>query len=118
VVQLTTTDDAGSVGRSSPTTLTVGPTVGPTPTATLDASPANPRAGQPVAFNASGSRPGTGANITRYVFNYGDGSPEEVTTNPLQTHVYTLPGTFVATVTVTDSLGRTASAQRTVTVLP
>ena len=118
LVQLTTTDDAGSVGRSSPTTLVVGTPVGPTPTATLTQTGSPSAARQPASFNASGSRPGTGANITRYVFNYGDGSPEEVTTNPLQTHVYFTAGTYVATVTVTDSLGRTASAQVQVTVAP
>ncbi len=117
-VQLTTTDDAGSVGRSTPSTLQVGPVVTGAPTATLTASPSSPRANTPVAFNASGSRPGSGANIRTYVFSWGDGSPEESHTNPLQTHVYTAAGTFVATVTVTDSLGRTASAQVSVTVVP
>jgi len=116
-VQLTTTDDAGSVGRSAPTVLQVGPVVTGTPTATLTFAPASPRAGAAVAFNASGSRPGSGANITGYTFNWGDASPSEVTTNPLQTHVYGV-GTYVATVTVTDSLGRTATAQVTVTVVP
>ena len=52
------------------------------------------------------------------MFNWGDGSAEETHTNPVQTHVYTAAGSFVATVTVTDSLGRTASAQVNVTVAP
>ncbi len=117
-VQLTTTDDAGSIGRSTPVTLQVGPALTATPTATLTVAPASPKAGQNANFNASGSLPGSGANITSYTFNWGDGSPEEVHTNPLQSHVYTNPGTFVATVTVTDSLGRTKSAQVTVTVAP
>jgi PKD repeat protein len=118
VVQLTTTDDAGSIGKSAPLTMVVGPAVTATPTASLTVSPTSPKANQPAAFNASGSRPGSGANITSYLFNWGDGSPTESQTNPNQTHVYTAAGTFVATVTVTDSLGRTASAQVTVTVAP
>ena len=117
-VQLTNTDDAGSIGRSAPLSLTVGPTVGPTPTATLSVSPTSPKPGQVASFNASGSRPGSGANIVSYTFNWGDGSPEEVVTNPLQSHVYVAAGTFTATVTVRDSLGRTASAQVTVIVAP
>lgn len=117
-VQLTTTDDAGSIGRSTPTALTVGQPGGPVPTATLVASPTSPRVGATVSFNASGSRPGSGANITSYTFNWGDGSPEEVVTNPLQTHAYNAVGVVTATVTVTDSLGRTAAAQLTITVAP
>lgn len=117
-VQLTTTDDAGSIGRSTPVALQVGPVLSSTPTASLTVAPASPKAGQNANFNASGSLPGSGANITSYTFNWGDGSPEEVHTNPLQSHVYTNVGTFVATMTVTDSLGRTKAAQVTVTVVP
>jgi PKD repeat protein len=116
-VQLTATDDAGTVGRFTQA-LQVGVVLGPTPVADLTASPAAPKPNQPVSFNASGSRPGTGANIVSYTFNWGDGSPEEVHTNPLQTHAYTSAGTFVATVTVRDSLGRTASDQVEVPVTP
>lgn len=116
-IQLAATDDAGSVGRITQT-LQVGPTVGATPTATLSFTPASPKAGSAVSFNASLSRPGAGSNIQSYTFNWGDGSPEDVVTNPLQTHTYTAAGTFVATLTVTDTMGRTATAQVTVTVTP
>lgn len=117
-VSLTVTDDAGSIGRSAPLTFQVGPALGPTPTATLTFTPASPKPNQAVSFNASGSQPGSGANIESYTFNYGDGSPEEVVTNPLQTHTYVAAGNFTATVTVRDSLGRTASAQVEVAVVP
>lgn len=116
-VQMTAIDDAGTVARST-VALQVGVTLGPEPVADLTATPGTPSANQPVAFNASASRPGTGATIVSYTFNWGDGSPEEVHTNALQTHVYTSGGTFVATVTVRDSLGRSASDQVTVTVTP
>ncbi len=96
----------------------MGPVLASQPTAALTVAPASPKPGQNANFNASGSLPGSGANITSYTFNWGDGSPEEVHTNPLQSHVYTNAGTFVATVTVTDSLGRTKAAQVTVTVAP
>jgi PKD repeat protein len=117
-VQLTTTDDAGTIGRSTPTTVTVGAAVGPEPTADLECSPASPKPNQPMSCNGSGSRPGSGSNIVSYTFNWGDGSPIEVHTNPVQSHVYTGPGTFTVTLEVRDSLGRTAFAQVEVTVAP
>lgn len=116
-VTLTTTDDAGSVGRQT-RALQVGPALGPEPKADLTFTPTSPKPGATVSFNASGSLPGSGANIVSYTFNYGDGSPEEVVTNPLQTHVYAAAGDFTVTVTVRDSLGRTASAQEEITVAP
>jgi PKD repeat protein len=117
-VQLAVTDDAGTVDREV-RSLQVGVTAtGPNPSAALAVSPTSPKPGATTSFNASASRPGSGANIVSYTFNYGDGSPEEVVTNPLQTHVYVAAGTFTATVTVRDSLGRNASAQATVIVTP
>ena len=86
------------------------------PTATLTFLPSAPRAGQPVAFNASGSTSATSV-IVSYFFNYGNGS-EETGTSPTQTHVYASAGTFVATVRVTDANGRTGTAQVSVTVVP
>ena len=116
-VSLTVTDDAGSVARQS-TTFQVGPTLGSRPTAAVTCVPSAPKPNATVSCNASASLPGSGANITQYTFNWGDGSPEEIHTNPLQTHQYVAVGTFTVTVTVTDSLGRTASAQQTLTVTP
>jgi PKD repeat protein len=118
-VQLTVTDDAGSVSAPSNASLAVGPAVTGVPTASLTTT-GSPRAstGTPANFNASLSRPGSGANITNYEFNWGDGDPVLATTNPIQSHRYLAAGTFVATVTITDSLGRTATAQVSVTVAP
>ena len=97
--------------RSMPAAVavTVGPSLGPTPTATVTFSPAVPKPG-PARSSATpaAARPGNGSNIESYTFNWGDGSPEEVQTNPLQTHAYAAAGTFVVTVTVRDTLGRTA----------
>ena len=113
-VVLTVTDDAGSTARAT-TPLTVGPTVGPAPVAAMTCAPAGPRR---AGCNASASRPGSGSNIESYTFNWGDGSPDEVGTNPLQTHLYAAAGTFTVTLTVRDSLGREAATQATVTVTP
>ena len=115
-VSLVVTDDVGAEGRpQSPTPVTV--TAG-TPTGSLTFLPAAPRVGSPVTFNASAITPSTGATIVSYRFNYGDGSPAETGSQALQSHVYGAPGTVVATVTVTDSLGRTATSSVSVTIVP
>ena len=116
-VALTATDDAGSIGRSS-ATLQIGPVLGPEPEAEMECSDGNAFSSQPVSCDASGSSPGTGANIVSYTFNWGDGSPEEVQSNPVQSHLYRSAGTFLVTLTVRDSLDRTATEQVTVTVTP
>jgi PKD repeat protein len=116
VVQLTTTDDAGSVGRSAPFNLTVGTSSGPNPVAALTCSPGDASESRPVSCNASASTPGSGSNIESYTFQWGDGSPPEVQTNPVQSHLYPNAGTFQVTLTVRDTLGRTHSTQVSVTV--
>lgn len=116
-VSLTTTDDAGTKSTPVTATLAVGPTVGPTPVANLVVTTTAPKVGTPTAFNASASTPGTAANITSYLFNWGDGT-EEITTNAIQSHVYSSAGSFVVSLTVTDSLGRTAVTQKAITVVP
>ncbi|MDO8679115.1 MAG: PKD domain-containing protein [Acidobacteriota bacterium] len=112
-VILTVTDDAGSAAQSTPKTVEVTPTGGLT--ADLTFLPTAPRPGQTVSFNASNSKSDT-STIVSYKFNYGDGSPEEVSTSPTQTHVYAAVGDYVATVVVTDALGRTATKQASVKV--
>jgi len=112
-IVLTVTDDAGAVGQASQS-LSVG--VGQ-PTAALTFLPSAPRVGQQVAFDASGSTAGTGGSIVSYKFNYGDGTEETVTT-PNQSHTYGAAGSVIARVTVTDSLGRTATRSVTVTIAP
>lgn len=114
VVSLVVTDDVGAEGRAS-TTITVGTG---TPTGALAFLPSAPRVGQAVSFNASGITPAVGATIVSYLFNYGDGEPAETGTVPFQSHVYARAGSFIATVTATDSLGRTITVAATVPVVP
>ena len=114
---LTVTDDAGSVATSTKD-LTVGQSSGPTPTAEMTCTAGDASSGDPVRCNASASRPGSGSNIESYTFNWGDGSPDEVHTTPLQSHRYVQAGQFQVTLTVRDTLGRTAFKQVAVTVNP
>ena len=108
---LTVTDDAG-VSTQFTKAITVTATGGLT--ADLTFLPTAPRPGQSVAFNASNSKSET-STIVSYKFNYGDGS-EETSTSPTQTHTYATVGEYVATVVVTDALGRTATKQAAVKV--
>ena len=116
VVTLTVTDDAGATTQNTQT-LVVGSTASQ-PSASLTATPSTGKPGQRVVFDASASTPGTGATIVSYKFDFGDGSPQETSSNPVQSHVYPTAGTFVASVEVTDSLGKTAVRTVTVTISP
>ena len=76
------------------------------PTAVLQATPTSGVAALTVSFNASqSSDPDPGDSIVAYTFNFGDGSPVVQQSTPTLSHVYTTPGTYVASLTVTDSHG-------------
>jgi PKD repeat protein len=62
-----------------------------------------------VTVDASGS---SGTSLT-YRTDFGDGTTG---TQPVARHVYGAPGTYTATITVTDALGRTASISQPVVV--
>ncbi|MBK9192823.1 MAG: PKD domain-containing protein [Crocinitomicaceae bacterium] len=55
-------------------------------------------------------------NIVDYTWNYGDGSPLDVTQNG--SHTYTVPGTYTAKLYMTDISGCDDSAEVLITVLP
>ena len=61
-------------------------------------------AGSPVNFDASSSTVAFGT-ITKYSWNFGDGSPITNTAGPTVSHVYSAQGTYTASVTETDSVG-------------
>jgi PKD repeat protein len=113
-VVLTVTDDAGATAQAT-ATVTVAAGL---PTVTLTFLPASPKVNVPVFFNASGSTAATGATIVSYTFNWGDGGVTETSNVGTQSHSYASPGDVVVTVLVTDSVGRSASKQVTVTVVP
>ncbi len=74
---------------------------------------ANPTLTDPaisVAFHGTATN---AAGTTSYAWTFGDGGTASGA-NP--THAYSAAGTYVARVTATDALGRTASSQVTVTV--
>ncbi len=66
-----------------------------------------------VTFDGSGSSDPDGT-IASYQWNFGDGSAG--LSGAMVQHTYTKPGTFTATLTVTDNSGSTGTAQYPVTV--
>ena len=64
--------------------------------------------GTAVEFDAGASTRGTTA-IRDYRWNFGDGSPAVTTSGSVVSHVYASPGTYTASVTVTDVAGTSTS---------
>jgi PKD repeat protein len=76
------------------------------PAASFSVRTPAPVAGQAVLFDGSSSS-SEGASITGYGWNFGDGSSGSGRT---PTHAYAVPGTYSVRLTVTDSLGDTATS--------
>jgi PKD repeat protein len=71
-------------------------------------------AGIPVSFDGRGSNQPDGA-ITGFQWSFGDGANA---TGAQATHAYAAPGTYVATLTVTNANGLQATDTRTITIVP
>ena len=113
---VTVSDSGGGTGTSPNVTITAQAPAQP-PVAAMTATPGSGHAPLTVTFDASGSRdPNSGGAITQYSFNFGDGSAPVTQRASTVSHVYSFAATHVASVTVTDSEGGTASATVKVTV--
>jgi PKD repeat protein len=99
------------------TTTTVTVTGDTTTSAKLSVSLSGSVAPVTATFDDSGSTAAQGATISDYAFDFGDGSAvvHRSESGTVQ-HVYTTPGSFTATLTVTDSAGGSSQATATVTV--
>lgn len=76
------------------------------PAAAIDATPVTGAAPLQVAFGAAGSVDPEGDDLS-YEWDFGDGSPGS--TEAAAQHLYTTPGTYTATLTVTDEHGESDS---------
>ena len=108
VVTLTVTD---SFGLTDQTTTTI-PVTNLFPIASFIANPTEGPAPLDVLFDASGS---TDPNdfIVSYDWDFGDG---ETATGISPNHTFTNPGTFTATLSVTDAFGAISQSTQTVVV--
>ncbi len=118
VVTVTAVDDLGQTASAS---LSVSPAfAAAVPVANFSISPtgAASRVGLDINFDGSDSTVGTGASIASYVWNWGDGNAIATSSSPRISHSFAAEGTYSVRLTVTDSLGRTATVVKTVTILP
>ncbi len=111
-VVLTVTDGVGT-SASSATAVTVSDVAAPT--VTLAVQPSPPVADQLATLTATAT-PAADHGISSYAWTFGDGTTQ-TTTGPTVTKTYSVVGTYVATVTVTDDLGQTASASLQFTIV-
>jgi len=106
---LTTWDYSGN-SASSAVLVNVHDTEAPIP---LGAGDRAVEEGQPLFFDASASRDNVG--VTEYAWDFGDAT---TATTATANHIYTRPGTYSASLTVTDAEGNSARTTFTVTVRP
>ena len=109
-IRLTVTDARGGVHvTSSPITITAPAA----PVALITVSPTSGTAAVARNFDGSASTVGAGATISSYAWNFGDGTSAEGAT---AAKTFGAAGTYVVRLTITDSLGRTATTTLNVTV--
>jgi PKD repeat protein len=118
------------LGQSSPnalssatTSFTVQSTNGIPPQASFAYSPPNPAVNVTVSFDGSSSSPeGYNDIITRYDWNFGDGTPDYVSTgtpaSPTATHSYTQAATYMVTLNVTNNEGLWCTTSKPIIVSP
>jgi PKD repeat protein len=109
-ITLTVTDDIGQKGTASQQ-LTVGLGGAGGVTASFSFSPTNPVPGSRVFFDASASS--SPRDIVEYRWNFGDGAGGS---GRNVSHLYSAAGTYVVTLTIEDSSGRTARSTKEVPV--
>jgi len=102
-------------------TLVVQPSSGG-PSAVFTISVQTPRGevfavGATLKFDGTASSSPTGT-ITTWSWNFGDGTPVQTLNTGQTTHIYTVNGTFVVTLTVTDQSGSSGSSSQTINVIP
>lgn len=111
-VRLTVGDAAGA---SATLTTNVAVAQGTAPTASFNVSPTSPAQFETVRFNAEASRPGVSSRtIVSYDWKFGDGNTG---TGVRTSNTYSALGTYVVTLTVTDSAGVQTTLTANVTVI-
>ncbi len=110
IAELTVTDDDGDTDSATFTVIVDAPNVAPI--ADIVATPSSGVVPLTVIFDASASSDSDGT-ITSYAWDYGDGQSG---TGQTANHDYTLVGSYIVTLTVTDDDGDTGSITSNITV--
>lgn len=115
-VSLTVTDSVGLTNTvTNPITiingLTASFTISPSPSSTT----------RETIFDAEGSQGsdtgfGTRNPITQYIWNFGESTDTETTSNRLIGHTYSRAGIYTVTLTVVDNANRRATTTRSITI--
>jgi parallel beta-helix repeat protein len=113
--KVTVTDTAGV---TSTATATVKILADVAPTANLKLNKSSIKTKQSVIADASGSTSVDKSPIATYQFDCGSGPAKPLQTTPTTTCSYTSTGIYTVRVTVTDTVGLSSSATKTVLVLP
>ena len=119
-VVLTVTDQGGasSTVQKSIQVGEVTPPAPQPPTVTgLTANPAYPEAGKPVTFTATATAP-AGDPVTKWKWNFGDGTPVQETTESTITHTFQNPGIYTVSVQAQNSAGWSAARSIQIVVHP
>jgi PKD repeat protein len=85
------------------------------PTASVTFSPASPRAGELVNFDATSSQAAIGHAIVSYFWDFGDGLPQDEEGFDAS-HIYLTAGTYTMVLGVVDDVGRKGSIFKTIVV--
>jgi len=110
-----------AVKSSATTSFTVQSTTGIPPQASFAYWPSAPTINITVNFDASSSTPeGYGDIITRYEWDFGDGTPHYIKTgspaDPTASHVYTQATRYVVTLNVTNNEGLWCTTSKPINV--
>ena len=104
-------NDPNNATVTVPVALTVLPAANQPPVAGASASPESGTAPLDVAFTGTGTD--SDGTVVSYAWTFGDGASS---TSQNLTHTYNSPGTYTATLTVTDDDGATGSDSVAITV--
>ncbi len=107
----------GESAYSAPTASFVAPASGaPTQVLSFDASASSDPSQNKASATFSGNGYSIASGLTSYQWNWGDGSSSTPSATATATHGYATPGTYQASLTVTDKLGFTSTVTKQVAI--
>ncbi len=117
LASVTAVDNDG--GAASDTEWIMIKQIGLAPYVSLQASHRTIETNKPITFIAVGEDLNEGGSITTYMWDYGDGREDTVTSSAItdtKTKTFSTPGDYLVTVTVVNEIGKAASDTEWITV--